>query len=49
METEAFKLTRPYFAQKTGQDAAKWQAFADFALKYGLIERKVAIAALLPE
>ena len=49
VETAAFELTRPYYAKAQTCDRVAWQAFADFALKYGLIERKVAIAALLPE
>jgi hypothetical protein len=44
VETAAFGLTRPYYA--TGQvcDPKRWQAFADFALKHGLIEKPVAVA-----
>ncbi|MCP3873069.1 MAG: ABC transporter substrate-binding protein [Desulfobacteraceae bacterium] len=41
IETAAFELTLPYFAVKSGHNLAKWQAFADFALKYGLIKNKV--------
>jgi putative hydroxymethylpyrimidine transport system substrate-binding protein len=35
----------------TGQacDHASWRAFADFALKHGLIERQVDVEALLPD
>lgn len=47
IETKAYALTRPYFAKKLGHDAAKWQAFADFALKYGLIKQKVEAQRLL--
>jgi putative hydroxymethylpyrimidine transport system substrate-binding protein len=49
VETAAFGLTRPYYA--TGQvcDPKRWQAFADFALKHGLIEKPVAVAPLLPD
>lgn len=47
IETQAFELTRPYFAVKTGHDAAKWQAFADFALKYGLIKNPVDTTQLI--
>ena len=41
-ETKAFALTAPYFAAP-GQtsDLEKWQAFIDFALKYGLIKNRV--------
>ena len=47
IETRAFELTRPYFAVKTGHDLAKWQAFADFALKHGLIQNKVDVSSLI--
>jgi len=47
IETQAFELTRPYFAVKAEHDPAKWQAFADFALEYGLIKNKVDTATLI--
>ena len=47
IETQAFELTRPYFAVKTGHNLAKWQAFADFALEYNLIKNKVDAASLI--
>ena len=47
IETQAFELTRPYFAVKTGHDPAKWQAFADFAQKQGLIQNKVDVSSLI--
>jgi putative hydroxymethylpyrimidine transport system substrate-binding protein len=47
IETQAFELTRPYFAVKSGHSLAKWQAFADFALKYGLIKNKVNTEKLI--
>jgi len=47
IETQAFELTRPYFAVKAGHDLAKWQAFADFALEQGLIKNKVDAAGLI--
>ncbi|WP_457552854.1 ABC transporter substrate-binding protein [Desulfobacula sp.] len=47
METQAFELTQPYFAVKTGHDLLKWQAFADFALEYNLIKNKVDAAGLI--
>ncbi len=47
IETQAFELTRPYFAVKTGHNLAKWQAFVDFALEYGLIKNKVDAASLI--
>jgi putative hydroxymethylpyrimidine transport system substrate-binding protein len=46
-ESEAFHLTLPYFAAGQAHDAQRWQAFADFALKYKLIERPVDVAPLL--
>jgi putative hydroxymethylpyrimidine transport system substrate-binding protein len=47
IETKAFALTRPYFATDLGHDPSQWQAFADFALKYGLIENPVDAASLI--
>ncbi len=47
IETQAFKLTRPYFAVKPGHNLDKWQAFADFALEYGLIKNKVDAKTLI--
>lgn len=47
IETRAFELTRPYFAVKIGHNFEKWQRFADFALKYELIESKVDAAKLI--
>jgi putative hydroxymethylpyrimidine transport system substrate-binding protein len=47
METDAFALTRPYFATTLGHDPDKWQAFADFALAHGLIKNRVDAAALI--
>ena len=47
IETQAFELTKPYFAKQLGHDLTKWQAFADFALKYGLINRKIDAAQLI--
>jgi putative hydroxymethylpyrimidine transport system substrate-binding protein len=46
-ETEAFKLTLPYYATSQKLDTKRWQQFADFALKYGLIEERVDAATLL--
>ena len=48
VETAAFALTRPYYAKNQKCDLKAWQAFADFALKHGLIERQVDVATLLP-
>ncbi len=47
IETDAFSLTRPYFAETLGHDPDKWQAFADFALTHGLINNRVDAAALI--
>jgi putative hydroxymethylpyrimidine transport system substrate-binding protein len=47
IETDAFALTRPYFAKTLGHDPDKWQAFADFALEHGLINNRVDAAALI--
>ena len=47
IETLAFELTRPYFAVKLEHNLAKWQAFADFALEYGLIKNKVDASMLI--
>ncbi len=47
IETKAFELTRPYYADKLGHDPVKWQAFADFALEYGLIKNHVDAASLI--
>jgi putative hydroxymethylpyrimidine transport system substrate-binding protein len=46
-ETDAFQLTLPYYAASQELDPQRWQQFADFALQYGLIEKKVDAAALL--
>jgi putative hydroxymethylpyrimidine transport system substrate-binding protein len=47
IETQAFELTRPYFAGPEGHNPAHWQAVADFALEYGLIPAPVDAAALI--
>ncbi len=47
-ETKAFSLTCAYYAEPgQANDPAKWQAFADFALKYKLIEHRVDAAKLI--
>jgi len=48
-EIDAFKLTLPYYASGQKMDAERWQEFADFALKYGLIDKKVEVSDLLWE
>ena len=47
IETEAFQLTLPYYATRQKLDVSRWQQFADFALQYGLIEKKVDVRFLL--
>ena len=49
IETAAFRLTRPYYAAGQVCDVERWQVFADFALKHGLIEKPVNVASLLPD
>lgn len=46
-ESEAFRLTLPYFAHSRKLDVYRWQKFADFALKYGLIEKPVDAKTIL--
>ncbi|WP_373499650.1 ABC transporter substrate-binding protein [Desulfococcus sp.] len=46
-ESEAFRLTLPYFAAGQAHDPKRWQAFADFALAHKLIARPVDAARLL--
>jgi putative hydroxymethylpyrimidine transport system substrate-binding protein len=47
LETEAFRLTLPWYADTKPSDGAAWQRFADFALEHGLIQNKVEAARLL--
>ena len=46
-ETAAFQLTLPYYATRQKLDVKRWQQFADFALQYGLIEKKVDVTDIL--
>ena len=47
-ETKAFSLTAACFARSgQGHNLEKWQAFADFALKYGLISHPVDADTLI--
>lgn len=46
IETAAFERTRPYFASTQTIDPKRWQAFADFALAHGLIDRPVEVKSL---
>lgn len=47
LETKAFRVTLPLYASSQVHDAARWQAFADFALRYGLIRKRVDVRPLL--
>jgi len=46
-ETEAFQLTLPYYASHQRLSTGRWQEFAEFALRHGLIERPVKVHDLL--
>jgi putative hydroxymethylpyrimidine transport system substrate-binding protein len=46
-EMDAFKLTLPFYAFDQKMDLNRWQEFADFAFKYGLIDRKVDARSVL--
>ena len=46
-ETAAFRLTAPYYAKTQRCDAARWQAFADFALTAGLIDTAVDVRTVI--
>jgi putative hydroxymethylpyrimidine transport system substrate-binding protein len=46
-ESDAFKLTLPYYAHSQKLDMLGWQRFADFALKYGLIEKAVDVRSVI--
>jgi len=46
MEREAFKLTMPLYAGSQVPDRDAWRKFADFALKFGLIEKEVDVDCL---
>ena len=47
IETAAFHLTLPYYATRQELDVKRWQQFADFALQYGLVEKKVDVTEVL--
>ena len=47
IERDAFELTLPYYAQHQTLDVKQWQQFADFALKYGLIDRPVDVKTII--
>jgi putative hydroxymethylpyrimidine transport system substrate-binding protein len=46
-ESDAFKLTLPYYASHQQLDRERWQRFADFAFKYRLIEKPVDVRSIL--
>jgi len=46
-ETEAFRLTLPFYASHQRLSAERWQKFAEFALRHGLIENPVSVDHLL--
>ena len=46
-ETAAFQLTLPYYATHQKLEVKRWQQFADFALQYGLVEKKVDVTDVL--
>jgi putative hydroxymethylpyrimidine transport system substrate-binding protein len=47
IENDAFRLTLTYLANGQLLEVARWQLFADFALKYGLIDKVVDAADAL--
>jgi putative hydroxymethylpyrimidine transport system substrate-binding protein len=47
-ETEAFARTLPYFAATQRSELPRWQRFADFSLRHGLIQRPVRVERLFP-
>ncbi len=47
IEKDAFALTMPYYAHHQTLDVDRWQQFADFALKYGLIDSPVDAKSVL--
>ncbi len=47
IETAAFELTLPYYATGQQLDVKRWQQFADFAMQYGLVEKKVDVTDIL--
>ncbi len=46
-ESDAFKLTLPYYAHHQNLEVKRWQKFADFSLKYGLVEKPVNVKSVL--
>ena len=46
-ESQAFDLTLPYYADRKSINPAAWQKFADFALKYKIIEKHVNVNKII--
>jgi len=46
MEQEAFKRTIPLYAENQISSSDRWQDFADFAFKHGLINRSISVKDL---
>ena len=46
-ETDAFKLTLPYYAHDQRIDIERWQQFADFAFQHRLIEKTVDVKSVV--
>ena len=49
IESEAFELTLPYYAETQQSDLGRWRRFAEFALGCGLIDRPVAVEQLISD
>ena len=47
LEEAAFAITLPLFALDQRLDESRWQSFADFGLKHGLIDKAVDVRTLL--
>jgi putative hydroxymethylpyrimidine transport system substrate-binding protein len=47
METKAFRITLPLYAHSQKLDQERWQSFADFSYRYGLVTRFVDTTGLV--
>ncbi len=47
LETDAFRLTKPYYAHSQKPDIRRWQLFCDFAHQYRLVKNRVDANKLL--